>query len=41
MSSRTDCLVKGEDPGGELEEAKKKGARIVGEKEFLKLAGKK
>ena len=41
VSGETDYVVVGESPGSKLEEARKKGVKTIGEKEFRKLAGKK
>jgi DNA ligase (NAD+) len=37
VSSTTDLVVAGEDAGSKLEEAKKKGIKIISEEEFFKI----
>jgi DNA ligase (NAD+) len=39
VSKKTDYVVVGEDPGSKYEKAKKLGVRVIGEKEFLGMAG--
>jgi DNA ligase (NAD+) len=39
VSTKTDCVVVGEDPGSKADKAKALGVRMIGEKEFLKLIG--
>jgi DNA ligase (NAD+) len=39
VSGRTDYVVVGHEPGGKLEEARKKGVEIIDEKRFRKLIG--
>lgn len=41
VSERTDYVVAGEEPGSKFEKAKKLGVNIIGEKEFLKMLGRK
>jgi DNA ligase (NAD+) len=41
VSKNTDYLLMGKDPGSKLEKAKKLGTKIVDEKEFRRLAGRK
>lgn len=37
VSGETDYVVAGEKPGGKLDDARKRGARVIGEKEFRKM----
>ena len=38
VTRKTTCLIAGESPGAKLDKARELGVRIVGEKEFLKIA---
>jgi DNA ligase (NAD+) len=40
VSASTDYVVAGEDPGSKLDEAKRRHVKVIGEKEFLELAGR-
>ncbi len=40
VSSRTNLVVAGENPGSKLEKAKKLGIKVISEREFAKLVGK-
>ncbi|MFW6282479.1 MAG: BRCT domain-containing protein, partial [Minisyncoccales bacterium] len=41
VSSKTDYLVIGENPGSKLNKAEKLGVKIINEKQFLELINKK
>jgi len=39
VSSQTDLVVAGRDPGSKFDKARELGVKIVGEEEFLKMLG--
>ena len=41
MSKNTDFLLAGENPGSKFDMARELGVRVLSEKEFLKMLGKK
>jgi DNA ligase (NAD+) len=41
VTRRTTALIAGESPGSKLDRARELGVRIIDEKEFLELAGRR